>query len=392
MTAEALRFSMKLPETGYQALTLPFADPRHYGLGKHGWITFKPSSRISKALKEQFFGWARESYRAVAPKKLARALEEPAAPAKKKRGPGKAGRLSVVVLAAMTFATRGSAQTPPAASQNPSPMVENTRAHRRLTQREMPGTAKTFSGPDGKPVDVFIPESARRASVVNLVIHFLGAAWIPEIAVSQLGKNNVVAVLNLGAGSGVYDRAFSNPAAFDTLLASIGRELTNAAGMDVKIGRITLSGFSAGHGAVRAILREPRHFARIDEILLLDGMHTSYVPEGVVMEKGGSLDPKNLEAFVRFAEEAVKGNKRFLITHSEIFPGTFASTTETADYLLKALGLKRTPVLKWGPNGMQQLSEVHAGHFELMGFAGNTAPDHIDQFHGMPEFLARLNK
>jgi hypothetical protein len=39
---------------------------------------------------------------------------------------------------------------------------------------------------------------------------------------------------------------------------------------------------------------------------------------------------------------------------------------------------------------MQQLSEVRRGRFEVMGFAGNTGPDHIDQFHGMPEFLRRL--
>jgi len=76
MTAEEQRFSMKLPETGYQALTLPFADPTHYGLGRHGWITFKLSGRINKALKEQFFDWARESYKAVAPKQLARALDD----------------------------------------------------------------------------------------------------------------------------------------------------------------------------------------------------------------------------------------------------------------------------------------------------------------------------
>jgi len=36
------------------------------------------------------------------------------------------------------------------------------------------------------------------------------------------------------------------------------------------------------------------------------------------------------------------------------------------------------------------LSEARSGKFELMGFAGNSAPDHIDQLHSMPEFLARL--
>ena len=76
------------------------------------------------------------------------------------------------------------------------------------------------------------------------------------------------------------------------------------------------------------------------------------------------------------------------LRHSEIFPGTFASTTETADWLLAALGLKRTAVLKWGPRRMQQLSEAHSGRFDLLGFAGNSAPDHIDQLHSLPEQLA----
>jgi hypothetical protein len=153
---------------------------------------------------------------------------------------------------------------------------------------------------------------------------------------------------------------------------------------------VTLVGFSAGHGAVRAILREPRHFARVDAVLLLDGMHTSYVPEGTGLATGGALDTTNLAAFADFARAAVRGEKRFVVTHSEIFPGTFASTTETADWLLRTLGLRRTPVLRWGPRGMQQLSEVRAGRFELLGFAGNSGPDHIDQLHAMPELLARV--
>src|SRR6202008_3045596 len=110
--------------------------------------------------------------------------------------------------------------------------------------------------------------------------------------------------------------------------------------------------------AVRAILRDSTHFAQVDAVLLLDGLHTSYMPEGTVLEKGGTLDTTNLVAFTRYALEARRGAKRFLITHSEIFPGTFASTTETTDYLLHTLGLRRTPVLRWGPRGMQQLSEV----------------------------------
>ena len=282
---------------------------------------------------------------------------------------------------------------PPAAAQNPSPMVEDGRAHERLAQVELRGTMLTFDGPAGKPVELFIPERVKGRDVVDLVIHFHGAAWIPDRAVAGLGRNDlVVAVVNLGTGSGAYHRAFADPPVFDSLLATVSRTLAPTAGTAVRLGRVTLVGFSAGHGAIRAIIREPRHFARVDAVLLLDGMHTSYVPEGTLLAAGGALDTTNLSAFAEFARAAVRGEKRFLVTHSEIFPGTFASTTETADWLLRALGLRRKAVLRWGPRGMQQLSEVRSGRFELLGFAGNSGPDHVDQFHAMPELLARLLK
>ncbi|MCE9602571.1 MAG: hypothetical protein K8S21_10240 [Gemmatimonadetes bacterium] len=297
-----------------------------------------------------------------------------------------------LALIALPAAVRAQRPTPPPASQNPSPMSETTRAHERLRQREVTGTARSFVGPAGRPVSVRVPvgAGAGAAAGLDLVIHFHGAAWIPEQAVADAGDGAVVAVLNLGAGSGAYDRAFSDGTMFDSLLAGIAREVASVRGVGTPIGRVTLVGFSAGHGAVRAILRDPRHFARVDAVLLLDGMHTSYVPEARVLADSGTLDTTNLAAFADFARAAVRGEKRFLVTHSEIFPGTFASTTETADWLLAALGLRRAAVLQWGPRGMQQLSEARAGGFELLGFAGNTAPDHVDHLHAMPELLGRL--
>ncbi len=302
--------------------------------------------------------------------------------------------LATALIAAAALIARPSlapAQTPapPVASQNPSPMVEETRVHERLTPKELGGVTRSFVGPAGKHVEVFVPDGAQASDTIDLVVHFLGAAWLPEQAVAQLDGHMVAAVVNLGAGSGAYHRAFADPVAFDSLLAGVTREVSAVNGKATRLGRVTLVGFSAGHGAVRAILREPRHFARVDAVLLLDGMHTSYVPDGTVLAAGGTLDTTNLIAFAEFARAAVRGEKRFVVTHSEIFPGTFASTTETADWLLRALGLRRTPVLRWGPRGMQQLSEARSGHFELLGFAGNSAPDHIDHLHAMPELLAR---
>ena len=73
----------KLPSSGRMALALPFATPTGYGLGKSGWVTasFKPGDPIPL---DRMAEWIEESYRAVAPKKLVAAWDNPdAVPAKK---------------------------------------------------------------------------------------------------------------------------------------------------------------------------------------------------------------------------------------------------------------------------------------------------------------------
>lgn len=269
-------------------------------------------------------------------------------------------------------------------------MAERSRLHARLVEGLPPGAMRTVTGPADQPVALFIPAKASRREVVDLVVHWHGAGWLPAQAVAGLKRPTVSAAMTLGSGSGVYDRSYRDPAVFDTLLARITDELGRARGAPVRIDRVVLSGWSAGHGAIRRILLDPRQVARVYGVLLIDGMHTSYVPEGRVVANGGTLDTTNLVALTTFARAAVQGTKRMVVTHSEIFPGTFASTTETADWMLASLAVPRRPVLAWGPRGMQQLSEARAGRFLMLGYAGNTAPDHVDQLHALPELLRLL--
>ena len=102
------------------------------------------------------------------------------------------------------------------------------------------------------------------------------------------------------------------------------------------------------------------------------------------------LAADDVQVFATFARDAVAGRKKMIVTHSEIFPGTYASTTEATDWLVTTLGLKLNPVLKWGPLRMQQISEAKEGKFELIGYAGNSAPDHVDQLQALPEFFKWL--
>jgi len=259
-------------------------------------------------------------------------------------------------------------------SQNPSPMVEHTRAHPRTVQ----------STPAGRRLKLelgtlFIPARLEHRRELPLLVHFHGGTWLPEVAAARYGRAAVITA-QLGSGSATYAKPFQDPARF----AALVQEAEAAA--NVRFSTITLSGWSAGCGAVRAILLGPENYARVQRIILIDGIHTSY-PTGKPGPLESTIDPAPLEIFVRFARDAIAGRKRMLVTHSEIFPGTFASTTQTTDYLLAQLGLRRKAVLRWGPMGTQQLRDVQKGRFRLAGFAGNSAPDHVDQLHSLAEYL-----
>jgi hypothetical protein len=257
--------------------------------------------------------------------------------------------------------------------QNPSPMVEHARAHQRLKEETPLGRPE--------PLEIgtlFVPESLAHKRAAPLLIFFHGGKWLPEVAAA---RNRMAAIsIQIGAGSGVYVRAFTDQQRLQNLL----REAEQKAGM--KLAPLTLGGWSAGCGAIREILKSPEAYARADRVLAIDGIHTDYA-EGKPGPLESKLGTENLENWVRLARDAMAGAKRFLITHSEIFPGTFASTTETADYILAQLNLKRRPVVRWGPMHTQVLSEARVGRFLLLGFAGNTAPDHVDQLHSLPEYL-----
>ncbi len=258
-------------------------------------------------------------------------------------------------------------------SQNPSPMVEHTRTHPRLKEEQPAGRREKL-----ELGTLFVPAKLKLKATTPLLIHFHGGTWLPEVAASQI-KTAVIS-MQVGSGSGVYAKAFSDPQRFANLLKEAEAKAS------VKFSPITLSGWSAGYGAIREILKTPESYARVDRVLLIDGLHTGYVG-GKPGPQESQLETEPLEIFLKFARDAVTGKKRMMVTHSEIFPGTFASTTETTQYLINQLGLKRKTVVKWGPMQTQILSEVKAGKFLLLGLAGNSAPDHVDQLHSLPQYL-----
>ncbi len=251
--------------------------------------------------------------------------------------------IGTLVLAAVP--DRAPAQQP----QNPSPMVEHARAHPRLAEARPPGRREALEAGA-----LFLPERlgprAGKTRTVPLAVVFHGGAWLPEVAGHEAGT--AVVGVQLAAASGGYATPVRDPRWLASLLEEAERRAS------VSFRPITLAGWSAGCGAIRELLRQPESVSRVDRVIAIDGIHTDYV-DGKPGPFESLLETGKLEPWLAFAREAMAGHKRLLVLHTETFPGTFASTTETADWLIRELGLRRRRRAV-GPDG-DRAPERHAG-------------------------------
>lgn len=246
--------------------------------------------------------------------------------------------------------------------------------------------------PDGI---VTIPSSFSSADgAYDLVVHFHGVNDVVQAGFERAGLNAVVMIINMGISSAAYETRFGIRSYLPALLAKAQAALEARGLRDARLRRVALSAFSAGYGAVRGLLNQPGFADKVDAVLLLDGIHTGYMP------LDHSLDMERLKPFGRFAEMAAAGKKLMSITHSEIIPvGDYASTHESTDALLELTGAQRTP----GAGADEQpvyeltgaageakprfvpLSEAHKGAFHVRGYAGTQKPDHVRHLTRMAE-------
>jgi hypothetical protein len=225
---------------------------------------------------------------------------------------------------------------------------------------------------------LFIPDGYRPAAdgAVDVIMHLHGAASVVEPAIRKSGWPGVLVTFNRKGLSRVYTEPFSDPTLFPRLLEGVRVAMKEGAkgAVEPKIGRVVVSSFSAGFGGVRELLKTQRHFDRIDGLIMLDSIYCGY--EGEPSQH--RPDPKLMDGFRRFALEAAAGRKRFLISHSAQVPDGYASTTETANYLIEAVGGQSRPrAADWAP-GWRQTREFSVKHFVVLGFAGIEGADHMN--------------
>lgn len=222
---------------------------------------------------------------------------------------------------------------------------------------------------------------------VRVFLHLHGAASAVEPALVSKDRRAVLIEFNRKGLSSVYTKPFSDPALFPRLLDSAMRALREKRiSKEPKPSEVIVCSFSAGFGGVREMLKDPGAFERIDAIVLADSLYAGYLGD----IKKRVIDPEAMEGFVRFAREAAEGRKAMLISHSEVVPEGYASTAETASYLIKAVGAVETSSEEdWG-DGWRRTRTAVKGRFVVLGFSGSEGIDHLRHLRREGELWDRL--
>lgn len=217
----------------------------------------------------------------------------------------------------------------------------------------------------------------------DLVLHFHGVPFRTEKAIEEAGIDAVLYTVNLGNGSGAYETPYEVKGMLDATLARVQKALASVGPMkSPHLRRLALSAWSAGYGAVVRILSHPEDAARVDAVLLADGMHAGFV-------RGHEVDPLRMAPFAQFAQKAVAGQTLMAVTHSSIIPDrhAYASTTDTASYLLGKLGVDDVAKREVGPRGMVQIDEADREGLHVRGYEGTDKAAHCDHLIAIGETL-----
>ncbi|MCC6645491.1 MAG: hypothetical protein IT374_07980 [Polyangiaceae bacterium] len=205
----------------------------------------------------------------------------------------------------------------------------------------------------------------------DVVLHFHGFPAMRK-SVVRARTGVVLAGYDWGTGSGAYEARAEPGRMFEALTTDVTRALRAHTGDErAHVRHLALSGWSAGYGAVSALLRKGD--SGVDAVVLLDGFHASYGPGA----RGDRVDTTAHAAIVAFAERAAHGEKTFYFTHSAIQTTGYASTTEVAALLASRLGVTLTQAEGTDdPLGLRAFADVRG--FHLRSFKGDDKRAHCD--------------
>lgn len=256
---------------------------------------------------------------------------------------------------------------------------------RPITKPAMPPSGQQVELEKG--YTLFVPQewTASRHSACVLTIHFHTEPWFAIEEHMRRGLREPLLVVMLGQGSTVYRVPFEDRSWLAKLVSRVETQL------QTKVKAVDVSSFSAGYGAVREIVKSPEYRQLIRRIVLCDSMYGSFAPGSTTRPASEHVAP-----WVEFAKMAARGEKTFVLTHSQVPTTNYASSGQCAAALIEAVGAAKVIV----PRGTipatldpeyPLLARTDVGHFHVWGYDGADAQAHLTHVRHLADVWKALD-
>ncbi len=212
----------------------------------------------------------------------------------------------------------------------------------------------------------------------DLVIHLHGDEPIRR-ELAESGQPLALLTITRAPGEG-YISVLGARRHYTNLLAEVEQASSRRFGRELRARKVALSAWSAGFGGIASALVQPE--VEVDAVVLLDGLHAP--------RRDAAAFRAQLAPFVAFARGAAEGRGFMFISHSSIDSPDFASTTETAHYLMAELGGAPRAVLGEQRFGQKLVEYFSRGELHVRGYAGNDKADHCAQIALLRDVLRGL--
>ncbi len=260
-----------------------------------------------------------------------------------------------------------------------------------------PGTSVVLSD-RGTNFTLFLPVGWTNtlSSTGLVVVHFHTAPWFAIQEHLRRAAREPLLVFALGEGSTTYRLPFEDTNRFTRVLELVTKELrVRGQRPDAGIVAVDVSSFSAGYGAVRELVKVPVHFQRLRRIVLLDSFYGGLEP-AVAGNTNRVPLAEHIDAWVPFAGAAMRGEKVFVLTHTQIATRSYASTFECAAALLGRLGVEASVAKRDEFPAARELRYPLLTHADREGlhvwsYSGDDAESHMTHARRLAEVWMALD-
>lgn len=224
------------------------------------------------------------------------------------------------------------------------------------------------------------PKGLKASTSDGIIFHLHGDQETVRNQFTGSGFNGVLVSLDLGTLSGSYERRyFSDARKFTQLLSLTILFIRDSLKTECPLSiPVYLTAFSAGYAGVRAILKN--HYGRISGIGLADGLYADFDADSL---------KRQMPDFHKIAEQAVRSEKKFILTHSSLTVKEYMTAAAAADLILAKLGIKRE---KKGYDDVTGFLENSAekGKLLIRGYTYKTPSDHYSHLNHIGRIFSFL--